>query len=196
MRYVLNSSDLKRVEELKEQMDDTFITNGSFYQLVITESIGIDNLVPEDIYDYIQEINSIDESVLQESQENGSSLISKALGVSRHTATNLMRDPRSASVVFRALRDKLEEQEDRLERTNAEQRGLIASIIYNIKKAILWMIKTFKDIKDDVSDTIHNHPVGAAQAKRDYEWIKNNTDKWMAGNTGWFHIDNDYHGIR
>ena len=196
MRYVLNSSDLKRVEELKEQMDDTFITNGSFYQLVITESIGVNNLVPEDIYDYIQEINSIDESVLQESQENGSSLISKALGVSRHTATNLMRDPRSASVVFRALRDKLEEQEDRLERSNAEQRGLISTIVYNIKKAILWMIKTFKEIKDDVSDTIHNRPVGAAQAKRDYEWIKNNTDKWMAGNTGWFHIDNDYHGIR
>lgn len=192
MGFILSSSDLEKVKLFKEQMDDTFIQTTDFYQLVITESIGIENLTPEDIYDYINEIESIDESVLQEnSNENGSGLISAALGVSSSTATTLLRNPQSAAVIFRALRDKLEEQEDRLERTNAEKRGIVASLVYTIKKAIIWMINKFKEIKDDVADTIHNRPFGTSTAKRDYEWIKKHSDRWMSGNTGWYHAGDD-----
>ena len=187
MGYILNSSDLQKVKLLKEQMDDTFIRTTDFYQVVITECIGIENLTPEDIHDYIIEIESIDESILQESSENGPSLISAALGVSSTTATALMRDPKSASILFRALRDKLEESQDRLQRANAEKRGLIASIVYTIKKAIIWLINKFKEIKDDASDTLADRPLGASSAKRDYEWLKNHSDKWMSGNTGWYH---------
>jgi len=187
MNYVLTSSDLQKVKLLKEQMDDTFIRTTDFYQLVITECIGIENLTPEDIHDYIEEIESIDESVLQESDENGPGLVGRALGLSSNMAANLMRDPKSASVIFRALRDKLEESQDRLQRANAEKRGLIASLVYTIKKAIIWIINKFKEIKDDVMDTVYNRPMGTSSAKRDYEWLKKHSDGWMSGNTGWYH---------
>lgn len=186
----LTPSEMKRVEQLKESMDDLSIQSGAFYHMVVTETIGVENLTLEDLHDNICEIENIDVSTLQEADDtNGVKMVGMALGVSSATAANLMRNPRSASVLFRALRDKLEESEDRLQRANAESRGLIASIVYSIKKAIVWLVNKFKEVKDDILDTVHDRPLGASQAKRDYEWIKKNTDKWMSGNTGWYHVN-------
>jgi hypothetical protein len=168
---------------------DTLVESDMFYNEMAHVLLG-ENALPDRVLPLANDIraekDSIDSLLESSGNEEGIKLIHDSLGLSVDASKKFLADPKSASVLFRSLRDKLEEMEDRSKRAKAEDNGFFAMIIYTIKKAMAWLIKKFNDIRDYVMDVLKERPAGSSQAKRDYNFIKAKNDEYLARNTSWF----------
>lgn len=186
--------ELTRAHAFSEQIED-LIRNGRFESVLAEELLG-----PYALPDYIVAISSDIRSTrvpstgfLESSfsDDEGPSLMNAALGVTKSQAQKLIKDPKTASVLFRSLRDKLEEMEDKKTRAAAEEHGFIATVIYTIKRAMHWLIKKFNDIRDDFLDMMAERPAGSSRTKRDYNWLKNKELDYLVNNTSWY-VDSEH----
>ena len=184
MNYT-NPIEVERAREFTSDIE-TMVENGMFYRNMAEYILG-ESALPDTVFPLAREIEEtepIDES--SSNAEDGTDLASHALGISKASAKKFLGDPQSASILFRSLRDKLEEMEYKKKRETAEKSGFIATVIYTIKRAMAWILKKFNDIKDDVLDAFKERPVGSSRAKRDYNWLKNKEMDYLATNTPWF----------
>ena len=185
--------DLQQIEILKESLNENNIT------YTIAETLLGEYALPEYILEISDEMKSIplneyeykyfdfnSPDTVYRTDEDGPSLIGAVLGAGKHTAKKFVKDPKSAGVCLRALRDKYEEVQFKAARAKAEQRGFFATVLYTIKKAMYWIIKKFADLKDDFLDLIKGRPENASKTKRDYLWLRNQEDSYLARNTDWF----------
>ena len=167
---------------------EAYVESGIFQhkmaEFILGESGTLEDiyLVSKDIKDTTFPLDNLNES----SDDEGLTAIGAALGVTKYTAGKLVKEPKSASILFRALRDKLEEMESRRARARAEESGFIATVIYTIKQAMTWLVKKFKDLRDTVVDAWHDREGGSSQAKRDYIWLMNKNVDYMANNSKWW----------
>ena len=177
-----------QVNELINNID-IMVENGTF-QFKLAELLLGDNATIDSIKEVSDEIKKTDLNSLSivesTTDDEGLTLVGAALGVTKHNAEKLIQTPKSAKVIFRALRDKLEESENRAKRARAEEGGLISTIIYTIKQAMTWLVNKFKDLKDYISDSIHDREYGTSQAKRDYVWLLNRNVDYMSNNAKWW----------
>ena len=181
-------SDMERVKAFTEQIETLVKQNRLEFAIaeqLLGEEAYPDTILP--IAESIQATRPIEGSLLEAmSNEDGPSLIQGALNVTKSQAQKFLKDPKTASVLFRSLRDKLEEMEDKKVRAAAEEHGFIATVIYTIKKAMTWLIKKFHDLKDDFKDMIAERPAGSSRTKSDYLFIRNKEEDYLANNTDWF----------
>ena len=185
----LSKEDLERAQEFSEQIED--LVRNKTFEYVLAETLLGENAIPE----YIMEIrNDIRTTTLPkedlvtfwESAEDGPSLISGVLNIGQNQAKKFLKDPKTASVLLRSLRDKLEEMEYKKERAKAEEHGFIATVIFTIKRAIHWIIKKFNDLRDDFLDMMMERPAHSSQTKRDYNYIMNKQRDYFINNTDWY----------
>ena len=155
------------IVDIDDRLNEALLNN-TLYDFVIIECFGIENLLPEDILRYKQEI--IQES--NNSQDDkGEKLVASALNLTKNTVSNYLKDTRNSSKLFAALRNKLDEVEDKQYRARSEERGFLAMLIYTIKSAMKWMISKFQDLKDYVVDTVKDRPEGYSSARRNYKYL-------------------------
>lgn len=167
MVLLLNENDLQWIKEYKNNIISS-INNDTFYINLINEVFDNTKLLPEDIHTLIEKVKYFNESTV----DQGAEYIAQSLNVDKKTAMDLLKDPKNAAKAFRAIREKLEECEDAENRATAENKGFLATVIYTLKKALHWLVKTFQDVKDYVLDTaISSRKEGEARAKRDFKWI-------------------------
>ena len=120
------------IVDIDDRLNEALLNN-TLYDFVIIECFGIENLLPEDILRYKQEI--IQES--NNSQDDkGEKLVASALNLTKNTVSNYLKDTRNSSKLFAALRNKLDEVEDKQYRARSEERGFLAMLIYTIKSAM------------------------------------------------------------
>lgn len=189
-----SKADLEKARAFSEQIED-LVRQGRF-EYVLAEQLLGKYAYPDAILSLSQEIKSTQlpkdgHWLLESTEEDGPSLISGVLGIGKAKAKMFLKDPKTAHVLFRSLRDKLEEMQDKKERAAAEEHGFIATIIYTIKKAMRWIIKKFNDFKDDFMDMIAERPAKSSQTKRDYNWITNKGKDYLINNTSWY-IDSEH----
>ena len=144
------------------------LLNNTLYDFVIIECFGIENLLPEDILRYKQEII---QEANNSQDDKGEKLVASALNLTKNTVSNYLKDTRNSSKLFAALRNKLDEVEDKQYRARSEERGFLAMLIYTIKSAMKWMISKFQDLKDYVVDTVKDRPEGYSSARRNYKYL-------------------------
>lgn len=189
----LSKEDVAKAKELKESLNENSITYN------IAEALLGEYATPEYILEISEEMKAIPlnefeykyfdfkhPDTVYRNDDDGPTFIGAALGFGKHTAKKFVRDPKTAGVCLRALRDKYEEIEFKSARARAEDRGFFATILYTIKKAMYWIVKKFGDLKDDFLDLIKGRPENASRAKRDYIWLRNQEDSYLARNTDWF----------
>lgn len=165
---------------------EAYVESGIF-QFKLAELLLAESATLEALHTISKDIgNTTDQISVAEAAESGPEIIGASLGIDKSMAEKLTKDPKTARVAFRALRDKLEEMEDRARRARAEESGFITTVIYTIRQALIWLVKKFKDIKDDVMDMIHDREVGSSQAKRDYVWLINKNVDYMSQNAKWW----------
>ncbi len=186
--------ELQKAKVFCEQIED-LVRQGRF-EYVLAEQLLGRYAYPDAIISLSHEIKSTQLPVgrswlLESSDDEGPSLVSSVLGIGKAKAKMFLKDPRTAHVLFRSLRDKLEEMQDKKERAAAEEHGFIATIIYTIKKAMRWIIKKFNDLKDDFMDMMAERPAKSSQTKRDYNWITNKGKDYLINNTSWY-IDSEH----
>lgn len=171
------------------------------FELVLAERILGEYAIPDYIYEVANDIKDTHvpkdfSSILESSDsstkdEEGPSLINGALGITKSQARKFLKDPKTASVLFRSLRDKLEEMEYKKDRAKAEDHGFIAMVIFTIKRAIMWLVSKFKDIRDDFLDMMADRPAGASRTKRDYNYVMSKQRDYLIKNTDWY-VDSEY----
>lgn len=183
--------EFAEAQAFSEQIEG-LVRNGRFETALAERLLG-ENALPDYIVSVGAEIRntSLPQTGLLESSDDGPSLASAALGITKRQAQKFMNDPKTAHVLFRSLRDKLEEMEDKKARAAAEDHGFIATVIYTIKKAMHWLIKKFNDLRDDFLDMMAERPVKSSQTKRDYNWLKNKEVDYLANNTSWY-LDSEH----
>lgn len=173
----ITQNDLKKVKELKESLNDNSIT------YTIAEALLGEYAIPEYILEISEEIKTFplnEENMNNSSNAEGTSMISASLGCDNKTAKSLVKNPKSAGICLRALRDKYEEVFFRSKRATAEEKGFFATILYTIKRAMYWIIKTFKDIKDDVFDLIEGRPENTTISRSDVAWLNKMQDNYLS----------------
>lgn len=185
MAYLLSQKEVLEYNKIKEDMNIA-IEENRLLDWVITESYGADNILPEEIYTVRNQLESIKES----NEDDGPTLISMILGLAKNKVDKTIKSPEKSSVILRALKEKLLEVKDKEERAKAADRGLFSTLIYTIKKAILWLISKFKDLKDDAYDTIYDKPVGYSKAKRDYKDVTAMGNGYITNKADW--LDEPY----
>lgn len=189
----LNKEDLLRAKQIQHSLNENSITYN------IAEILLGENATPEYILEISEEMNNIPINEFEyrywdyskpatkyETDEDGPSIIGAALGFGKHQAKKFVKDPKTAGVCLRALRDKYEEIKFKEARSKAEKRGIFATILYTIRRAMYWIIEKFKDLKDDFMDLIKDRPENSSKTKRDYIWLRNAEDSYLANNTDWF----------
>lgn len=192
----LTQEEINQAQELKNSLNENNIT----YK--IAEVLLGEYAVPEYIMEISDEMQNIPlneyeyeyfdkPDTVYRTDEDGPSLIGAALGFGKHRAKKLIRDPKTASVCLRALRDKYEEVQFTAARAKAEKRGFFATILFTIKKAMYWIIKKFGDMKDSFFDLIKGRKENSSKAKRDYIWLTNQNNMYLANNTDWF-LDSEH----
>ena len=184
MVLILNEEDYNIIDKIKDSIIPS-IEYDTFYHDIVTEVFDEKFLLPDEIMNLGNEIKNV--RLSESAGDKGPDYVAAALGVSKRAAIGMMQNPKNAARVFRALREKLEECEDQEMRAKAERKGFLATVIYTIKKAIAWIVKTFQDLKDYVLDSaIDSRREGAAQAKRDYKWINKYGERYMDKTFGWY----------
>ena len=183
--YQPSSEELKKAQAFSEQIEN-LVANKRF-EIVFAEQVLGDQALP----DYIMEVsadlkNTYVPNTFLEQVEDGPTLMQGALNITKSQAQKYLKDPKTASVLFRSLRDKLEDMEDKKRRASAEEHGFIATVIYTIKRAMYWLIKKFNDVRDDFLDMTAERPAHSSQAKRDYNWLMNRQRDYMIQNTDWY----------
>ena len=183
----MNYTNPIEVERAREFVSDieTMVENGMFYRNMAQYILG-ESAIPDTVFPLAREIEETEINESSSSMEDGYDITSHALGISKSATKKFLADPQSASILFRSLRDKLEEMEWKKKRETAEKSGLLSTIIHTIKKAMAWILKKFNDIKDDVMDALKERPAGSSRAKRDYIWLQNKEIDYLANNTPWF----------
>lgn len=183
------------VHAFTEQIEDLIRTDR--FESALAEYLLGENALPDYIVALSHDIKSTTipnkgflESSFDDSRE-GPSLISGILGVTKHQASKMINDPKRASILFRSLRDKLEDAYDKKLRAKAEDHGFIATVIYTIKKAMCWLLNRFKDLKDDFHDYMADRPAGSSRAKRDYLWLRDKEERYLAQNADWY-LNSEY----
>lgn len=177
------------LEELQERLTD--------YNILypVCEALLGDNATPENIHYLSEDIkrvpldeDSYSSGYLYDTSdgEDGPGFIGAALGIGRKHAKKMVSDSKSASVVLRALRNKYEEVAFKQSRAAAERRGFFATVLFTIRKAIYWICKKFKDLTGYAKDLIKGNPENSSRAKRDYIWLRNREEDYLAANTNWF----------
>ena len=181
-----------------EQIEDLIKDNR--FELALAEKILGENAIPDYIYEVAYDIKdtyvpknfrSILESNASSNDDEGPSLINGALGITKSQARKFLKDPKTASVLFRSLRDKLEEMEYKKDRAKAEDHGFIAMVIFTIKRAIMWILNKFKDLRDDFLDMMADRPAGSSRTKRDYNYVMNKQRDYLVNNTDWY-VNSEY----
>ena len=197
MVILLHESDLEQIEMFKDSIED-HIKGGTFYSMIVEAAFGIENLLPEEILNLSKEISNIrlNEAYYNpyENQKiprvkDGPSFVAASLGIAKREALKQLNDPKKVSMIFRSLREKLEDMEDRERRAKAENKGFLAMVVYTIRQALAWLAKTFADIKDYVIDSVTDRPEYAAKAKRDFKWISDYSGRYLANHTDWYDYD-------
>lgn len=189
-----SKKEVEKARFFSEQIED-LVRQGRF-EYVLAEQLLGKYAYPDAVMSLSQEIKSTQlpkdgHWLLESAKEDGPTLISAAIGISKYTAKQLVKDPTTAHILFRSLRDKLEEMKYKKERSNAESHGFIAMIIHTIKRAMRWIIKKFNDIKDDFMDIMAERPPKSSQTKRDYNWITDTGKDYLINNTDWY-IDSEH----
>lgn len=190
-----SKEEIEKARLFSEQIED-LVRQGRF-EYVLAEQILGKYAYPDAIMSLSQEIKYTqppkDGRWLLESieEDDEPSLISGVLNISKRKAKMFLKDPKTAHVLFRSLRDKLEEMQDKKERASAEEHGFIAMVIHTIKKAMRWLIKKFNDIRDDFMDMMAERPAKSSQTKRDYNYITNKGQDYLIHNTSWY-IDSEH----
>jgi hypothetical protein len=169
---------------------ESLIENGSF-QFKLAEYILGENATLEDIQNVANQIKRVKvfNTPISEatSDDDGITALGAALGVTKVTARRIIREPRHAHSVFRALRNKLEDYEYKAARQKAEDSGsILTMIIFTIRQALNWLASKFKDLRDSISDAWNEKEPYSSQTKRDYVWLMNKNVDYMANNTKWF----------
>lgn len=185
MTIIFNENDLQWIKEFKNNIIPS-IQNDTFFTNIINEVFDKKFLLPEENHILINKIKNfkLTESV---DTNKGADYIATALGVSKRMAIGMLQNPKNAARTFRALREKLEHCEDLENRARAEHKGFLATVIYTIKKAMTWLINTFQDLKDYILDSvIDSRQEGAAQAKRDFQWINRYNERYMDRTFQWY----------
>ena len=155
------------IADIDDRLNEALLNN-TLYDFVIIECFGIENLLPEDILRYKQEII---QEANNSQDDKGEKLVASALNLTKNTVSNYLKDTRNSSKLFAALRNKLDEVEDKQYRARSEERGFLAMLIYTIKSAMKWMISKFQDLKDYVVDTVKDRPEGYSSARRNYKYL-------------------------
>lgn len=183
--------ELADAQAFSEQIEG-LVREGRFESALAEKLLG-EEALPDSIVAISADIRStrLLQNGLLESSDEGPTFASAALGITKSQAKKFMKDPKTAHVLFRSLRDKLEEMEDKKARAAAEDHGFIATVIYTIKKAMHWLIKKFNDLRDDFLDMMAERPAKSSQTKRDYNWIKNKEVDYLANNTSWY-LDSEH----
>lgn len=180
--------ELQEIKDLETSFNDNNIS------FMVAQYLLGENALPDTIMELKKEIDntSIDEAYRFEyypdypGEEEGFSILGSVLKVGKKEAHRLVADPRSAGKCLRALRDKYEDIYFKSQRARAEDRGFFSTILYTIKRAIYWIIKKFQDLKDSVVDIIKDRPEYSSRTKRDYLWLRDQEDNWLAHNTYWY----------
>ena len=183
MEGIFTDKDLKECALLEDNIFD-YVRTGSLNYHLIEHCFGAENLLPDDII-------ALENEILQESDyptlgthnpyaDEGDYLMQASLQLSPKETAVMAKDPKKIATAFRALRNKLEEAEDRQKRANAESRGFLATVIYTIKRAMNWILKKFHDIKGYILDSVNNRPEGYSQTFRDLKWIHNKEAERLA----------------
>ena len=185
--------ELQQISEIYKALNENNIT------YTIAETLLGENATPELILEISEEMKAIPLNEYEykyfdfnkadttyTTDEDGPSIIGALFGFSKHTAKKFVKDPKTAGMCLRALRDKYEEVSFKEARAKAEHRGFFATVLYTIKKAMYWIVKKFADLKDDFLDLIKGRPENASRTKRDYNWLRNAEDHYLANNTDWF----------
>ena len=98
----------------------------------------------------------------------------------------MIADPKKAGYLFRTIRRRIEDLEAKQDRMAAERGGIISSLIYTLKRAAYWLLRTFRDITDDIADYWMGREIGESRTKRDYRFIQQAQDAYLARNTNWY----------
>lgn len=159
----LTQNELAQAKEICRSLNE----NSIIYN--ISEALLGDRATPESIFILSEQISHFNEDA---EEDNGASLIKSAFGCDTKTAHSFLQDSKRAGICLRALRDKYEEMKFAESRAKAENRGFFATVLWTIKRAIYWILRTFSDLKDDFFDLIKDRPENFSKGKRDYEWLK------------------------
>lgn len=178
----------KELQEIKDLETSFNEYNISF---AVAQYMLGDNALPDRIMAIKEEIDniSLDEGyqyVYYPDEDDGFNLMRSALNIGKAEARKFVADPKSAGKCLRALRDKYEDIYFKSQRARAEDRGFFATVLYTIKKAIYWLVKKFQDLKDSVIDLFKDRPEYSSRTKRDYLWLRDQEDQWLANNTYWY----------
>lgn len=178
----------KELQEIKD-LETSFNENNISF--TVAQYLLGENALPDTIMEIKKEIDSvsINEGYYFEYQpddEEGFNLMRSALKVGKKEAHRMIADPRTAGKALRALRDKYEDMYFKSKRARAEDRGFFATVLFTIKKAIYWIVKKFQDLKDSVIDLFKDRPEYSSRTKRDYLWLRDQEDQWLANNTYWY----------
>lgn len=160
----LTPNELRQAKEIQLSLNENSLTYN------IAEALLGNYAMPESIFLLSENIKNY--SLNEDADEEGSSLIRSAFGCDTKTANSFLQDSKRAGICLRALRDKYEEISWQASRDKAEKRGFWATVLWTIKKAMSWILRTFQDLKDDFFDLIKDRPENFSKGKRDYEWLK------------------------
>ena len=177
MEGIFTDKDLKECALLEDNIFD-YVRTGSLNYRLIEHCFGAENLLPDDIIALENEIVHESDNIPYDTE--GDYLMQASLQLSPKETAVMAKDPKKIATAFRALRNKLEEAEDRQKRANAESKGFLATVIYTIKRAMNWILKKFHDIKGYILDSVHERPEGYSQTFRDLKWIHNKEAERLA----------------
>lgn len=197
LRFTLQPSYKEEAQlcAFTEQIED-LIKAGRF-ETALAEYLLGENALPDYIVAFSHDIKTTTipkRGVLEsysDDNEEGSSLVSGALGVAKRKAQMMINDPKGASVLFRSLRNKLEDTYEKKLRAKAEDHGFLATVIHTIKRAMYWLMNKFKDLRDDFHDYMADRPAGSSRTKRDYLWLRNQGERYLAQNSDWY-LNSEY----
>ena len=160
---IYKQEDIQLVEEdyIDTELDQA-IQEDRLIEYILEDLYG-NNLTLEEQFTYKQEILS---------EEVGAKQIAGLIGVSPESLDNMVSVQAITDKIDR-LNNKEREAEAKLERSRAEEKGKLATLIHIIKQAIQWLKRKLLRIKDSAMDMIRRSPNGYHAAVRGYKEVVN-----------------------
>lgn len=188
--YILTPLDAIEIKGFYDKITEA-IEQDRLLEYVVETAYGSNNILPDQVVSIVKSINESKENPYDDS--TGVKVLrtlfkgTKATG--KYAIDGVLKDPTIASRFLRALKLKLKNAEDMEARAKANQRGFFATVVYTIKKAILWLVNKFRDLKDTVLDAIEDKQSGYHQARRDYQDLHSLTLRAASRNADWLISD-------
>lgn len=188
--YILTPLDAIEIKGFYDKITEA-IEQDRLLEYVVETAYGSNNILPDQVVSIVKSINEAKENPYDDS--TGVKVLrtlfkgTKATG--KYAIDGVLKDPTIASRFLRALKLKLKNAEDMEARAKANQRGFFATVVYTIKKAILWLVNKFRDLKDTVLDAIEDKQPGYHQARRDYQDLHSLTLRAASRNADWLISD-------